>query len=76
MIIVNGWKPLTIVTKSSILDVAAVLDPPLALYYKISIICLFSHFVFSLCPFYTVLLQYCYLHYLFLAIACFEQFQF
>ena len=28
MIIVNGWKPLTIITKSSILDVAAVLDPP------------------------------------------------
>ena len=26
-IIVNGWKPLTIITKSSILDVAAVLDP-------------------------------------------------
>ena len=29
VIIVNGWKPLTILTKSSILDVAAVLDPPL-----------------------------------------------
>ena len=28
-IIVNGWKPLTIITKSSILDIAAVLDPPL-----------------------------------------------
>ena len=27
--IVNGWKPLTIITKSSILDVAAALDPPL-----------------------------------------------
>ena len=27
MIIVNGWKPLTILTKRSILDVAAVLDP-------------------------------------------------
>ena len=31
MIIVNGWKPLTIITKSSILDVVAVLDPPLRL---------------------------------------------
>ena len=31
VIIVNGWKPLTIITKSSILDVAAVLDPPLDL---------------------------------------------
>ena len=29
VIIVNGWKPLTIITKSSILDVAAVLDLPL-----------------------------------------------
>ena len=29
VIIVNGWKPLTIMTKRSILDVAAFLDPPL-----------------------------------------------
>ena len=29
VIIVNGWKSLTIITKSSTLDVAAVLDPPL-----------------------------------------------
>ena len=29
---VNGWKPLTIMTKRSILDVVAVLDPPL--YYN------------------------------------------
>ena len=29
VIIVNGWNPLTIITKSSTLDVAAVLDPPL-----------------------------------------------
>ena len=29
VIIVNGWKPLAIITKCSILDVAAVLDPPL-----------------------------------------------
>ena len=28
MIIVNGWKPLTIITKPSVLDVAAALDPP------------------------------------------------
>ena len=27
--IVNGWKPLTIITKGSNLDVAAALDPPL-----------------------------------------------
>ena len=27
LIIVKGWKPLTIITKSSILDIAAVLDP-------------------------------------------------
>ena len=31
VIIVNGWKPLTIITKRSILDVSAVLDPPLKL---------------------------------------------
>ena len=30
VIMFNGWKPLTIITKRSILDVAAVLDPPLA----------------------------------------------
>ena len=28
VIIVNGWKPLTIITKHSILDLAAALDPP------------------------------------------------
>ena len=31
VIIVNGWKPLTIITKHFILDVAAVLDPSLGL---------------------------------------------
>ena len=30
-ITVNGWKPLTIIAKHSILDVAAVLDPPLTI---------------------------------------------
>ena len=29
VIIVNGFKPLTVITKSSILDVAALLNPPL-----------------------------------------------
>ena len=29
VIIVDGWNPLTITTKRSILDVAAALDPPL-----------------------------------------------
>ena len=29
-IIVNGWKTLIIITKHSILDVAAVLSPPLS----------------------------------------------
>ena len=33
VIIVNGWKPLTIITKCSILDVVAVLDPPLITKY-------------------------------------------
>ena len=35
VIIVNGWKPLTIITKSSILNVAAVLDPLLVLPLKV-----------------------------------------
>ena len=30
VITVNGFEPLTIITNSSILDVAAVLDPPLS----------------------------------------------
>ena len=30
VIIVNGWKPIAVSTKSSILDVAAVLDLPLS----------------------------------------------
>ena len=29
LIIVNGWKPLTIITKSSILDIVSVLGPSL-----------------------------------------------
>ena len=33
VIIVNDWKPLTIFTKHSILDVVAVLDPPLLIVY-------------------------------------------
>ena len=32
VIIVNNWKPLTIITKRSILDVAVVLDPPLCFW--------------------------------------------
>ena len=40
VIIVNGWKPLTIITKSSTLDVAAVLDPPL-------IYMIYANYVFS-----------------------------
>ena len=34
VIIVNGFQPLTIITKSSTLDVAAVLDPPLGLQFS------------------------------------------
>ena len=34
MIIVNGFQALTIITKRSILDAAAVLDPPLVLIFK------------------------------------------
>ena len=31
VIVVNGWKRLTIITKRSILDISAALDPPLIL---------------------------------------------
>ena len=34
VIIVNGFQPLTIITKRSILDVAAALDLPLKMYSK------------------------------------------
>ena len=34
VIIINSWKPLTIIAKRSILDVAAALDPPLNLRYS------------------------------------------
>ena len=34
VIIVNGSQPLTVITKRSILDVAAALDPPLFLTIK------------------------------------------
>ena len=38
VIIVNGFQPLTIITKHSILDVAAVLDRPLGLMHVVSMI--------------------------------------
>ena len=45
MIIVNGFQPLTVIPKSSILDVAAVLDPPLIviLFYELSIFYMYLH---------------------------------
>ena len=33
VIIVNGFQPLTIITRCSIFDVAAVLDPPLIFHF-------------------------------------------
>ena len=43
VIIVNGWKPLTIITKSSILNLVAVLDPLLLN----SFCCYSGHFLTS-----------------------------
>ena len=40
MIIVNGWKLLTVITNRSILDVAAALDPPLVLVNTVYLISL------------------------------------
>ena len=34
VIILNSWKPLTIITKLSIFDVATVLDPPLSSFFS------------------------------------------
>ena len=45
MTIANGWKPLTIITRRSILDVAVVLDPPLEPFAKI--VQSFGHQLFS-----------------------------
>ena len=45
MTIVNIWKPLTIITKRSILDVAAVLDPPLGVFFFVQLIVLIIHFL-------------------------------
>ena len=36
VMIVNGWKPLTVITKRSILDDAAAPDPPLLLVILLS----------------------------------------
>ena len=38
LIIVKGFQPLTIITKRSILNLAAALDPPLALYLHSAIV--------------------------------------
>ena len=48
VIIVNGFQPLTIITKSSILGVAAVLDPPLKnlFYASVPFVCSGIHLVF------------------------------
>ena len=40
MIIVNGWKLLTVITNRSILDVAAALDPALVLVNTVYLISL------------------------------------
>ena len=34
VLIVNGWRSLTIITKSFLFDVAAVLDPPLVALFR------------------------------------------
>ena len=43
VIIVNGFQPLTIITKHSILDVVAALDPPM-LYYITKLNNFLGHF--------------------------------
>ena len=43
VIIVNDFQPLTIITKRSILDVAAALDPPLWIFMMFDIKAIWSH---------------------------------
>ena len=43
VITVNGFKPLTVITKLSILDVAAVLDPPMICIHYIYTIFMYKH---------------------------------
>ena len=38
VIIVNGFKPLNVITKRSILDVAAALDPPLSQQFALLVL--------------------------------------
>ena len=51
VIIVNGFKPLTILTKHSILDIAAGLDTPLKAFIQTcsfySMVLIFIQFLFS-----------------------------
>ena len=44
VIVVNGFKLLTIITKHSILDVAAALDPPLLCYHSLKVF-LFTYYL-------------------------------
>ena len=48
---VNGWKPLTIITKRSILDVAAVRDPPLNIIDFIFLIPVFEKDILQFCSY-------------------------
>ena len=48
LIIANDWKPLTITTKCSNLDVPAVLDPPLYVLYSTNSHCRFVKFELKL----------------------------
>ena len=59
--VVNGIQPLTIITKHSILDVVAALDPPL-IYDPLSVsakFCQFSFAITVLCFFYLEVFFFC-----------------
>ena len=55
VIIVNGFQPLTIITKCSILDVAEVLDPPLNIVTIFPTLCI--HINYIICKSITVYLK-------------------
>ena len=59
VIIVNDWKPLTIITKRSISDVAAALDPPLLFNLLNLVLMNFLTFCTKLIPFLVGLVVFC-----------------
>ena len=61
VIIVNGFQPLTIITKHSILDFAAVLDPPLHVHTH-NIYIQYSIYILHICSILCIFIYICILY--------------